>query len=151
MSKAIPTNVSAVRNKERSNSVQTSDIMMPLSSSPSAHFSGGSGLHRSGSVKTPTSPKVNFGGLSLNDRQPRVLHPLDSGDLKLLLVENISQEAVKSFKDNGFQVDFHTKSFSEDELVAKIGNYHAIGIRSKTKITARVLNAAAKVRSRLLA
>ncbi|KAG8859109.1 hypothetical protein FRB96_004679 [Tulasnella sp. 330] len=145
MSKAIPTSVSAVRiDKERSNSVQTSEMMMPISSSPKTHFGSG-GQHRSGSLGTPSSPKMNFGSLSLSDPQPRVLHPLGSGELKLLLLENISQEAVKSFKDNGFQVDFHSKSLSEDELVAKIGGYHAIGIRSKTKITARVLNAAAKL------
>lgn len=90
----------------------------------------------------------NFGGLAASSsdvRPPRVLHPVDSGELKLLLLENVSQEAVKAFKDSGFQVDFHAKSLSEDELVAKIGNYHAIGIRSKTKITARVLKAASKV------
>ncbi|KAG9001085.1 hypothetical protein FRB94_007146 [Tulasnella sp. JGI-2019a] len=127
----------------RANSVQTSDMVMPLSSSPGVPY--GSSLHRSGSINTPSSPKIGFGGLSLTDRPPRVLHPVDSGDLKLLLVENVSQDAVKSFKDHGFQVDFHTKSLSEDELVAKIGDYHAIGIRSKTKITARVLNAAAKL------
>jgi D-3-phosphoglycerate dehydrogenase len=34
---------------------------------------------------------------------------------------------------------------SEDELVQKIGSYHAIGIRSKTKITERVIKAASKL------
>lgn len=94
------------------------------------------------------SASPSFGGLAASSsdvRPPRVLHPVDSGELKLLLLENVSQEAVKAFKDSGFQVDFHAKSLSEDELVAKIGNYHAIGIRSKTKITARVLKAASKV------
>lgn len=36
----------------------------------------------------------------------------------------------------------------EDELVEKIGSYHAIGIRSKTKVTARVIKAATKVSQR---
>ena len=79
-------------------------------------------------------------------RQPRVLHPVDNEHLRLLLLENISQEAVKAFEDQGFQVDHSTKAMSEDELVEKIGQYHAIGIRSKTKITERVINAATKVR-----
>ena len=61
-------------------------------------------------------------------------------------LENISQNAVNSFKEAGFQVDFNTKAWSEDELIEKIGSYHAIGIRSKTKITSKVLKAATKVR-----
>jgi len=65
--------------------------------------------------------------------------------LKLLLLENVSKEAVKAFKDSGFQVNFHAGSMSEDELVATIGDYHAIGIRSKTRITARVLKAATRL------
>lgn len=94
-----------------------------------------------------TSPSLSglANATSSDVRPPRVLHPVDSGELKLLMLENVSQEAVKAFKDSGFQVDFHTKSLGEEELVAKIGSYHAVGIRSKTKITARVLQAASKV------
>ncbi|KAJ2965264.1 hypothetical protein NUW54_g14176 [Trametes sanguinea] len=78
-------------------------------------------------------------------RQPKVLHPVENEDLKLLILENISQEAVKAFRAQGFHVDHSTKAMSEDELIQKIGSYHAIGIRSKTKITERVLKAANKV------
>lgn len=79
-------------------------------------------------------------------RQPKVLHPVDNEDLKLLLVENISQDAVRAFKAQGFHVDHYSKALSEDELIEKIPYYHAIGIRSKTKITERVIKAASKVR-----
>ncbi|KAI0651947.1 hypothetical protein C8Q79DRAFT_1100512 [Trametes meyenii] len=78
-------------------------------------------------------------------RQPKVLHPVENEDLRLLILENISQEAVKAFRAQGFHVDHSTKAMSEDELVQKIGSYHAIGIRSKTKITERVLKAASKL------
>lgn len=78
-------------------------------------------------------------------RQPKVLHPIENEDLRLLILENISQEAVKTFREQGFHVDHSAKAMSEDELVEKIGSYHAIGIRSKTKITERVLKAAGKV------
>ncbi|KAI0375094.1 hypothetical protein BV20DRAFT_1032390 [Pilatotrama ljubarskyi] len=78
-------------------------------------------------------------------RQPKVLHPVENEDLRLLILENISQEAVKAFRAQGFHVDHYTKAMSEDELVQKIGSYHAIGIRSKTKITERVLKAASKL------
>ena len=75
----------------------------------------------------------------------RVLRPFATGELRLLLLENISQGAVKEFQQQGFQVDHHTKAWSEEELIQKIGQYHAIGIRSKTRITAKVLKSATKV------
>ncbi|KAI0734459.1 hypothetical protein C8Q72DRAFT_806374 [Fomitopsis betulina] len=78
-------------------------------------------------------------------REAKVLHPIDNEHLKLLILENISQEAVRTFQAQGFHVDHHTKAMSEDELVEKIGQYHAIGIRSKTKITERVIKAASKL------
>jgi len=82
---------------------------------------------------------------SLYVRQPRVLHPIENEGLRLLILENISQEAVVAFRNQGFHVDHYTRSMGEDELVEKIGSYHAIGIRSKTKITARVIKAASKL------
>lgn len=85
--------------------------------------------------------------LNLSDlvRYPKTLHPIENEDLKLLILENISQEAVAAFTEQGFHVDHYTKAMSEDELVEKIPSYHAIGIRSKTKITKRVIKAASKV------
>ncbi|KAL1748465.1 hypothetical protein HDZ31DRAFT_29639 [Schizophyllum fasciatum] len=82
---------------------------------------------------------------SSNVRQPKVLHPVENENLRLLLLENISQEAVKRFRAEGFHVDHHTKAMSEDELLEAIPQYHAIGIRSKTKITAKVIKAATKL------
>jgi len=81
-------------------------------------------------------------GISI--RQPKVLRPVEKDELRLLLLENISMDAVNAFRTQGFQVDHFTKSWGEDELVEKIGSYHAIGIRSKTRITERVLKAASK-------
>lgn len=78
-------------------------------------------------------------------RQPKILQAVEQEGLRLLILENISQEAVSAFRAQGFHVDHSTKAMSEDELVDKIGTYHAIGIRSKTKITARVIRAASKV------
>lgn len=104
-------------------------------------------------VAASTSPA----GISIHDRlrnthlddirRPRVLHPLENEGLRLLILENISQDAVAQFRSQGWYVDHLTKALNEDELVARIGGYHAIGIRSKTKITKRVLQAATKVRS----
>ncbi|KAI0307870.1 hypothetical protein B0F90DRAFT_1807240 [Multifurca ochricompacta] len=80
-----------------------------------------------------------------NVRQPKVLHPIENEDLRILLLENISLDAVKTFESNGWRVDHLSKAMNEDDLVKRIGQYHAIGIRSKTKITERVIKAAFKL------
>lgn len=82
---------------------------------------------------------------SLAELTPRFLQPVENGGVRLLILENISQEAVFAFRALGFHVDHYTTAMTEDELVEKIGSYHAIGIRSKTKITRRVIQAAPKV------
>lgn len=82
---------------------------------------------------------------SLSEITPRFLQPVENGGVRLLILENISQEAVFAFRALGFHVDHYTTAMTEDELVDKIGSYHAIGIRSKTKITRRVIQAAPKV------
>ena len=104
-------------------------------------------------VSISVSPKTgslnrehrNSLGLPPNVRQPKVLHPIENEDLRILLLENISQDAVNTFEANGWRVDHHTKALNEDDLVQRIGQYHAIGIRSKTKITEKVIKAASKV------
>jgi D-3-phosphoglycerate dehydrogenase len=48
-------------------------------------------------------------------------------------------------------VDHFTKAFSEAELLEKLPGYSAIGIRSKTKMTAKVIKAANKVSISILA
>ena len=72
----------------------------------------------------------------------RVLQQFNTDSIKILLLENVSQGAVKILREQGFEVDFYTGAWSEDELVEKIGGYHAIGIRSKTRLTQRVFDAA---------
>jgi D-3-phosphoglycerate dehydrogenase len=98
------------------------------------------------SPKTPTSLHDRFKlQMSSSIRQPSVLHPIENENLRILVLENISLEAVKAFTSQGFQVDHHKKAMSEEELLKVIGSYHAIGIRSKTKITERVIKAASKL------
>lgn len=90
-----------------------------------------------------TSPTQSFMNtlprrLSLS-RQQKVLKPFSTGDIKILLLENVNQTAIANFKEQGYQVDFHKGSLPEDELIEKIKDVHAIGIRSKTKLTEKVL------------
>ena len=66
--------------------------------------------------------------------------------LKVLLLENISDEAVQEFRQNGYENITHLKTaLTEEELVSRIGNVHILGIRSKTQVTAKVLEAAKKL------
>lgn len=68
--------------------------------------------------------------------------PLDeTKKIKILLLENVSQIAVEMLKNEGYLVDEKKGSLAEDELIRtlKEGGYQALGIRSKTKVTARVV------------
>lgn len=65
--------------------------------------------------------------------------------MKILLLENIHKNAAEKFREAGYSVETLKTSLSEDELVEKIKDVHVLGIRSKTNITQRVLNAASKL------
>jgi D-3-phosphoglycerate dehydrogenase len=61
-------------------------------------------------------------------------------DIRVLLLEGVSQTAVDTFKAAGYsQIEQHTKSLPEDELKARIAEAHIIGIRSRTHLDAEVL------------
>jgi D-3-phosphoglycerate dehydrogenase len=57
------------------------------------------------------------------------------------LLENINTSAVEMLKAQGWFVEEIKKALGEDELIQKVneGQYAAVGIRSKTKVTAKVL------------
>ena len=65
--------------------------------------------------------------------------------IKILLLENIHSDAFKKLSTDGFSVETVSKSLSEDELVEKIKDVHVLGIRSKTNVTQRVVDAAEKL------
>ncbi|CCH61736.1 hypothetical protein TBLA_0F01940 [Henningerozyma blattae CBS 6284] len=89
---------------------------------------------------SPTQSFMNSIPARLNAaKQSKTLKPFSSGDYKVLLLENVNETAIKIFEDQGYQVDFHKGSLASDELLEKIKDVHAIGIRSKTKLTAEVL------------
>jgi D-3-phosphoglycerate dehydrogenase len=68
--------------------------------------------------------------------------------INILFLENISDKAVQLFKQNGYvNVKKLTGAVSEDQLVKEIKDVHLLGIRSKTQITEKVLNAAEKLQA----
>ena len=68
--------------------------------------------------------------------------------VRILFLENISDTAVRNFRQNGYtQVEKISKALSEADLIREIRDVHILGIRSKTKITANVLEAARKLQA----
>ena len=66
--------------------------------------------------------------------------------IRILFLENISDLAVKNFQRQGYtQVEKISKALTEEELIKEIKDVHILGIRSKTQITAKVLEAAKKL------
>lgn len=65
--------------------------------------------------------------------------------INVLLLENIHQDAVNIFEHEGYNVETIKGSLSEDELIEKIKGVSILGIRSKTHVTAKVLEHANKL------
>ncbi len=59
--------------------------------------------------------------------------------INVLLLENVHPYAVDVLKKEGFNVEVYPAGLDEDELCEKIKNVSVLGIRSKTMVTARVL------------
>ncbi|WP_240221004.1 phosphoglycerate dehydrogenase [Rheinheimera hassiensis] len=66
--------------------------------------------------------------------------------IKILLLEGLHQSAVQSFKNQGYSnIEYLKTSLPEDELIERIKDAHFIGIRSRTQLTEKVLEAAGKL------
>ncbi|KIN74509.1 phosphoglycerate dehydrogenase [Sulfitobacter guttiformis] len=62
---------------------------------------------------------------------------------KVLISDSLSDAAVQIFKDRGIDVDFQPNlGKDKDALLAIIGNYDGLAIRSATKVTEKILAAA---------
>jgi D-3-phosphoglycerate dehydrogenase / 2-oxoglutarate reductase len=66
---------------------------------------------------------------------------------KVLVSDKLSETAVQIFRDRGIDVDFQPDLGKDKEkLIAAIGKYDGLAIRSATKVTADVLAAAANLK-----
>jgi len=66
---------------------------------------------------------------------------------KVLVSDKLSKTAVQIFKDNGVDVDYLPDlGKDKDKLLEVIGDYDGLAIRSATKVTEKVINAAKKLR-----
>lgn len=116
------------------NAAKPASNAVSLSSSPQNTFLSGS---------SPSSNSFGRRRLSYTStREKKALKPFSTGDIKILLLENINTTAIEILSAQGYQVESHKSALSEAELVEKIQDFHAIGIRSKTTLTKRVIDAA---------
>ena len=68
--------------------------------------------------------------------------------IKILMLENISDAAIKVFKDAGYaDIKKISGALSEEQLINEIKQVHMVGIRSKTQITEKVLQHAEKLQA----
>ena len=68
--------------------------------------------------------------------------------ISILFLENISRTAVQFFNSEGYtNIKTLAGALTEDQLIKEIRGVHLLGIRSKTLVTPRVLEAAAKLQA----
>lgn len=101
-----------------------------LSVSPSATF------------HSPSSFPHSFGASNSHQASARDLKPFETTDIKILLLENVNQSGQDILRNQGYQVEALKTSLPEEQLIEKIRDVHVIGIRSKTKLTEKVLKEA---------
>lgn len=65
--------------------------------------------------------------------------------IRVLLLEGLHPDGVARLREEGFSIDTEKRAFDEQELVDCVGEYHLVGIRSKTHLTARVLGKARRL------
>ncbi|EHA57049.1 D-3-phosphoglycerate dehydrogenase 2 [Pyricularia oryzae] len=110
------------------------EYAVAVSTSPSATFS-----------PPPSSTSISFGALA-HGQAPRgtakPLKPFNTTDIKILLLENVNQSGQDILREQGYQVEAHKTSLPEDQLIEKIRSVHVIGIRSKTRLSEKVLREA---------
>jgi len=81
--------------------------------------------------------------LFVNDLPRNISYPKNR--IKILLLENVHPDAFQKLSNDGFSVETVTRSLSEDELIEKLKDVHVLGIRSKTQVTKKVIDAAEKL------
>ncbi|CAM3540883.1 MULTISPECIES: phosphoglycerate dehydrogenase [Thalassospira] len=73
---------------------------------------------------------------------------LEKDKIKVVLLEGIHENAVKMFKEAGYSnVDHYPAALDADELKSVVSEAHFLGIRSRTKLTEDVIEAASKLTS----
>src|SRR5690606_29857080 len=111
---------------------------------------GGTSIHRvghrcSGRRRAPPSCR-DTARVRDHYRRTATMHTLietTSGDLRVLLLENIHATALSHFStDPRVRLTLEKGAFSPEQLIERIKGVHVLGIRSKTHVTPEVIAAA---------
>jgi D-3-phosphoglycerate dehydrogenase len=71
---------------------------------------------------------------------------LDKAKIRFLLLEGVHKNALDVLSNNGYtNIEYLRTALDEDALIAKIKDAHFVGIRSRTQLTEKVLEAANKL------
>lgn len=65
--------------------------------------------------------------------------------IRVLICDSVAQELIDGLKTQGYEVDYKPE-ITKPELVAEIGNYSIIVVRSRTKVDSEVMGAAKKLK-----
>ena len=79
--------------------------------------------------------------LFVNDLPRNLSYPKN----RIKILENVHPAAFENLSEEGFSVELIKTSLSEEELIERIKGVHVLGIRSKTQVTQKVLDAANKL------
>lgn len=77
--------------------------------------------------------------------EPR--YSFSKANIKVLLLENVHQSAIDLFSKETYQLEIIPKALSESELIEHIRGVDLLCLRSKTKVTKPVLDAADKLKA----
>jgi len=71
---------------------------------------------------------------------------LEKSKIKILLLEGVHQSALDTLNAHGYtNIEYHTGSLPEEELLERVKDVHFIGLRSRTQLTEEVFEAADKL------
>jgi len=72
-------------------------------------------------------------------------HSYPKNRIKVLLLENIHQNAIDRLTKEGYRVAVHSTGMTEEELAEAISDVSILGIRSKTRVTEKVIENAKRL------
>lgn len=121
-----------------------SDYVMREAGIADKFFAYTENVHRDKAAKNADHVTPNLDEfLFVNDLPRNISYPKNR--IKILLLENVHPDAFENLSEDGFSVELIKHSLSEEELIKKIKGVHVLGIRSKTQVTKKVLEAANKL------
>jgi len=121
-----------------------SDYVMREAGIADKFFAYTENVHREKAARNADYITPNLDEFLFVNKLPRkISYPKNR--IKILLLENVHQNAFETLSEEGFSVELLKHSLTEEELIEKIKGVHVLGIRSKTQVTENVLAAADKL------